>query len=309
MDLDNFSRLALNTSLWDLEPGLVVNGRTNAEIARALDSEADRAYLPCVQAGSALDEPVGNIVSFLGFESRGVYPRTVRDVWIYKPPIEKNQMHLAVFQDGESYLDPRGAVRATAVIESMILSGDLEPTVAVFVGAGRPLDGEAEDAPLARQRQRSVEYDTCDDTYVRFLTDEVLPLVSAEGGDISADPSHRMIAGISSGGICAFNAAWHAPEVFGRVLSHCGSFTNIRGGHNYPYLVRTTPHKPIRVMLQSGALDADILYGNWPLANQQMASALVFAGYDYRFEYGHGGHSLRHGGSLFAESLQWLFAE
>ena len=81
---------------------------------------------------------------------------------------------------------------------------------------------------------------------------------------------------------------------------------NIRGGHNFPYLIRSTPRKPLRVFLQSGALDANIVTGSWPLANQQMAAALDFAGYDYRFEFGVGGHNLRQGGALFAQTLRWL---
>ena len=93
------------------------------------------------------------------------------------------------------------------------------------------------------------------------------------------------------------------------MLSHCGSFVNIRGGHAWPYLVRSTAAKPIKVFLQSGELDANIIYGNWPLANKQMTAALQFAGYDVRFEFGTGGHNLRHAGALFAESLHWLFTD
>ena len=113
---------------------------------------------------------------------------------------------------------------------------------------------------------------------------------------------------MSSGGICAFNAAWHDPSAFGLVLSHCGSYTNIRGGHNYPYLVRTSVKKPLRVFLQSGKHDLDNWLGNWPLANQQMGSALEFADYEHRFVFGEGMHSLRHAGAIFADSLRWLFA-
>ena len=61
------------------------------------------------------------------------------------------------------------------------------------------------------------------------------------------------------------------------------------------------------MFLQSGANDAQTLFGDWPLANKTMANALEYAGYDYRFEFGEGGHSLRHGGALFAESLRWLW--
>jgi enterochelin esterase family protein len=40
-----------------------------------------------------------------------------------------------------------------------------------------------------------------------------------------------------------------------------------------------------------------------------MTAALQFAGYDVRFEFGTGGHNLRHAGALFTESLQWLFTD
>lgn len=120
-----------------------------------------------------------------------------------------------------------------------------------------------------RSQQRSVEYDTLSDAYVRFLLEEIQPLVEREiDRPLSSDPERRMICSISSGGICAFTAAWYRPDSFGRVLSHCGSFTNIRGGHHYPYLVRTTVRKPIRVFLTSGKKDLDIPLGSWPLANQ-----------------------------------------
>jgi enterochelin esterase family protein len=63
----------------------------------------------------------------------------------------------------------------------------------------------------------------------------------------------------------------------------------------------------LRVFLQDGSSDLDNLHGNWPLANQQMASALKFAGYEYKFEFGTGGHSGEHGGAIFPDSLRWLW--
>jgi hypothetical protein len=93
------------------------------------------------------------------------------------------------------------------------------------------------------------------------------------------------------------------------VISHIGSFTNIRGGDAYPSLIRQTEKKPIRVFLQDGSNDLDNRCGNWPLANQQMAAALKFKGYDYRFEFGDGGHTHKHGGSLLPDSLRWLWRD
>ena len=146
------------------------------------------------------------------------------------------------------------------------------------------------------------------DDFPRFLTDELLPLAEeALGVQSNPEPARRAVCGFSSGGIAAFNAAWHRPEVFGNVVSSGGAFINIEGGHNYPYLVRATGRKPIQVWLQTGQDDGDIPWGSIPLANQQMAAALEFAGYRVRFEFGSGGHSLRHAGALFAETLRWLW--
>jgi hypothetical protein len=47
--------------------------------------------------------------------------------------------------------------------------------------------------------------------------------------------------------------------------------------------------------------------GNWALCNHMMADALRWRVYDYRYDFGHGHHSIAHGGSLFAEHLRWLF--
>jgi enterochelin esterase family protein len=101
------------------------------------------------------------------------------------------------------------------------------------------------------------------------------------------------------------------------VLSWIGSFTNIangptmrEGGHNYEALVRKTiPRKPIRVFLQDGANDLDNANGNWPLANQTLAKSLAYAGYDYKFEYGHGFHNNRHGRAILPDSLRWLWRD
>ena len=128
------------------------------------------------------------------------------------------------------------------------------------------------------------------------------------------DAAGRAVAGISSGGICAFTAAWERPSEFSKVLSWVGSFTNIAsgpsgraGGHNYEAMVRKTPKKPIRVFLQDGSNDLDNNNGNWPLANQTLAKSLAFAKYDYTFVYGQGFHSNKQGRAILPDSLRWLW--
>ena len=140
----------------------------------------------------------------------------------------------------------------------------------------------------------------------RYARQEILPEVGKRY-KLSDDPALRAICGISSGGICAWTVAWERPDQFSKVLSHVGSFTNIRGGHVYPAVIRKTEPKPIRIFLQDGTNDLDNLHGSWPLSNRQMAAALKFSKYDHKFVMGTGGHNGRHGGAIMPESLKWLW--
>ena len=208
---------------------------------------------------------------------------------------------LMVFQDGARYLGPE--IDVPAVLDNLIASGELPPIVAVFVdpgatGPGLPVYGGHDN--------RSIEYDSGGDAYARFLLEELLP-EATRGLRISTDPRRRAICGISSGGHCAFNVAWERPEAFGLVLSHCGSFVDLRGGHLLAPAVRAAQRRPLRVFLQTGRNDLDILFGNWLRANQALASALEYRGYEVRLVVGDGGHSLVHGGAIFPDSLRWLW--
>ncbi|HVM99949.1 MAG TPA: alpha/beta hydrolase-fold protein [Caulobacteraceae bacterium] len=303
MDLKTYEALGLHRSMSD-GPMREVNGRSNREIQNQLATPGDRQYHPNPEAFPAESTPRGTVRSYRDWDGARVFAGTRRDMWIYTPAgfdPSGPAPALMVFQDGGGYLDRNGPVRAAAVFDTMTAAGEMPPTVGVFVMPGRK-EG------MADQRQRSIEYDSLTDDYARFLVEDVLPFVEGEiGCKLTTDPARRTICGISSGGICAFTAAWYRPEAFGRVLSHCGSFTAIRGGHNYPYLIRSTDRKPIRVWLQSGAGDADIPLGSWPQANQAVAASLAFAGYDHKFVFGEGGHNLRHGGAVFADALRWLW--
>lgn len=148
-------------------------------------------------------------------------------------------------------------------------------------GPGNPLWGG--------DTNRNVEYDTLSDAYAQFLLDELLPGLPVA---VTDDAACRAICGFSSGGICAFTAAWERPEAFGKVVSHCGSFVNIFGGHEYPSVIRRTERKPLRVFLQTGERDLDVVFGNWPIANRDMASALAYRGYECELVIGEGGHTL-----------------
>jgi enterochelin esterase family protein len=306
VDWTTYEALGLHLSMNDDDTPRVVNGHTNREIMAALATPGDRQYHPNPEAFPAEATPRGTVRSYRDWTGARVFAGTARDLWVWTPagfdPAGPAPA-LMVFQDGGGYLDRNGPVRAAAVFDTMTAAGEMPPTVGVFIMPGRK-DG------LSAPRQRSVEYDSVSDAYARFLLEDALPFVEAElGCRLDGDPARRTICGISSGGACAFTAAWFRPDAFGRVLSHCGSFVPIRGANHYPYLIRSTERKPIRVWLQSGAGDADIVLGSWPQANQAMAASLAYAGYDHKFVFGEGGHNLRHAGATFADALRWLWRD
>ena len=237
--------------------------------------------------------------------SKKVFPGTERDYWIYVPSQydAKKPACVMVFQDGRNYVNPKGQFRTTVVIDNLIHKQEMPVTIGIFINPGVVPPSKPGAQP---RRNRSFEYDTLSDQFARFLLEEILPAVG-EKYNLTDDPNCRAICGISSGGICAWTVAWQRPDAFRKVLSHVGSFTNIRGGHVYPALIRKTEHKPIRIFLQDGSRDLDNLHGSWPLSNQQMAAALKFAKYDYKFVFGTEGHNGKHGGAILPESLRWLW--
>ena len=246
--------------------------------------------------------PEGKLIQQPKWTSK-IFEGTTRDWWVYVPAQYKAESPacVMVFQDGQNAKN-----YVPVVFDNLIAKGDMPVTVGIFISPGTRADGRP---------NRSFEYDTLSDQYARFLLEEILPEVE-KSYKLRHDAASRAIGGISSGGICSFTVAWERPNEFSKVLSWVGSFTNIasgptlrEGGHNYQALIRKTPKKPIRVFLQDGENDLDNQHGNWPLANQTMAKSLAFAKYDYKFEWGHGFHSDRHGRAIMPDSLRWLWSD
>ena len=250
--------------------------------------------------------PKGKITAHRFTDSK-IYPGTERDYWLYVPAQydPAKPACLMVFQDGKWYVDPKGHTRAPVVFDNLIHKGEIPVTIGLFINPG--VIPPAKEGAKPR-KNRSFEYDSLGDLYARFLLEDILPVVEKDY-KLTDDPEGRALCGISSGGICAWTVAWERPDAFRKVISYVGSFTNIRGGHHYPALIRKTEKKPIRAFLQAGEGDLDNLHGSWPLGNRQMDAALKFAGYDYRFVMGDGGHNGKHGGAIFPDMLRWIWRD
>ena len=251
------------------------------------------------------DLPKGKVIQMPVHESK-IYTGTKRDWWIYVPAQYKPEQpaNLMVFQDGHDYVGLKGAWRVPVVFDHLIASGDMQPTIAIFINPGH--SGESKPVSAWKNNNRGKEYNTLGDAYARFLLDEIIPQVEKDYR-LTDDPDGWAIAGASSGAICAFTVAWERPDKFRKVFSTIGSYVDLAGGHVYPSIIRLTERKPLRIYLQDGSSDLDNPYGNWPLANQQMAKALAFMKYDFTFTFGDGAHNSKHGASIFPEAMKWLW--
>lgn len=247
----------------------------------------------------------GKIIPMPNWESK-IYPGTKRDWWVYVPAQydAAKPACLMVFQDGHDYVGLKGAWRVPTVFDNLIASGDMPVTIAVFINPGH--DGSYEVKSPWRVSNRSSEYDTVNNTYSRMLLEEILPQVQVQY-KLTEDPAGWAIGGASSGAIAAFTVAWERPDKFHKVFSTIGSFTNIRGGNVYPYLIRITERKPLRIFQQDGKNDIDNQFGSWPLANEMMHASLKFMNYDCEFVQGDGKHDSKQGGSLFPDAMKWLW--
>ncbi len=236
-----------------------------------------------------------------------IFPGTVRDYWVYVPAQyeESKPACLMVFQDGGGYVGRESGFRVPNVFDNLIHKKEMPVTIGVFINPGVVPSASTNQHP---RYNRSFEYDTLSDQYSRFLLEEILPEVS-KNYRLTQDPNGRALCGSSSGGICAFTAAWERPDQFRKVISFIGSYVNLRGGHLYPSIVRKTEPKPLKVFLQDGSNDQDIYSGSWFIGNQDLASALKFAGYDYKFVIGDGGHNGKHGTAILPDALRWLWSD
>lgn len=236
-----------------------------------------------------------------------IFPGTVRDYWVYVPAQydAAQAACVMVFQDGGGYVNETGEWRVPIVFDNLIHKKEMPVTIGVFISPGVvPPDGPNQ---LPRFN-RSFEYDGLGDRYARFLLEEILPEI-AKSYHLVKDGNGRAIAGASSGAICAWTAAWERPHEFSRVFSTIGTYVNLRGGHDYPGLVRKTEPKPIRIFMQDGSNDLNIYGGNWWIANQDMEAALILAGYDVKHVWGDGAHNGKHGGSILPDALRWLWRD
>jgi enterochelin esterase-like enzyme len=279
-------------------------------------------YAPAPEQAPGPEVPKGRVVSFMlpaagsvfypGTGMRGAVPARRVTVYIPRQYVPGTAAPLLVTQDAMGARD----AQLPTVLDHLISAHRVPAIVAVMVGNG---GGDA------RGSERGLEYDTVSGRFAEFIEAEVLPRVAREYQvTFTRDPDGRATMGGSSGGAAAFTMAWFHPELYRRVLTYSGTYTNNQtevdpalphGAWEYhEHLVPKTEPKPLRIWMEVGEHDngsvntaADL--HNWVIANERMAAALKAKGYHYQFVYALGaGHvDRRVVAQTLPEALEWLW--
>ena len=207
------------------------------------------------------------------------------DIYTVKPDAEVNELALYVLL--EHSFETMSVMLKQLMLEDLIPFGTV-----VFIRPGvlNP------SIPTGTSRNmRAVEFDQYGPDFSNFLVEELVPEVCRITGEtLSSNPDLHFICGGSSGGMAAWNAVWFRNDYFRRAFLSSPTFSALRGGEEAMVIARKTETKPIKLYITCGTEEPDYYFGSSLLAAQNAASALEFAGYDFRFEQFNGeGHCCR----------------
>ena len=250
--------------------------------------------------------PPGELVKFT-FDRSKIFPGTTREVSVYVPRQYDPATPACVYvgQDGGGFND-------RIVFDNLLAKKEIPVLIGVFI---RPGVVKALDTNSLDRFNRSLEYDGLGPDYARFVLNEIFPAVekiqTADGRAIhlSTNANDRCIGGASSGAIAAFTAAWERPEAFSRVFSSIGTFVGLRGGNEYPTLVRKYEPKAIRIFQEDGTNDNNHYGGDWWMANQELERALTFSGYEHDHAWGDNAHATKHATQIFPDAMRFLWKD
>lgn len=148
---------------------------------------------------------VGNWIKLPQVKSRWL--DRARDVIVWFPPgydeRPRRKYPVLYLHDARQVFDPTTSTwghdwMVDDYAQDMILGGELEPFIAVAADCTPDRDAEYDPARLG-------------DAYLRFLADELKPMVDARW---RTDPARTSIAGSSMGGLISFYAAWTRPDLW-----------------------------------------------------------------------------------------------
>lgn len=216
--------------------------------------------------------------------------KNTRELWVYTPSEydrTKQKLNLLVMLDGADYIR---FVPLPTILDNLLASKQISPTVAVLVGS-----------PSQGTRWREFR---CGNEIVQAIADELIPRIRSEY-HVSRDPGRTIIGGYSRGGLAAAWIAICRAQTFGNVISQSGAFWWAPDGevlepeHYNPYfepnwLAREVARRPrvaVRFHLDAGTYEGPGCGGGDILSNtRRLRDTLVAKGYDVKFQEFAGAH-------------------
>jgi enterochelin esterase family protein len=164
---------------------------------------------------------------------------------------------------------------------------------------------------MTQSPDRLVEY-TGDERHARFLSEDLLPAVSAKF-PLLDDSKARGLVGASLGGVAALHAAGHHPQLFGQLLLQSGSFAFSDLGHhkNEPVFdpvakfvnqYRSNPYAIAEKIYMSCGIYESLIY-----ENRSLLPVLQDQGMQILFEEVRDAHNWENWRDRLRQGLTWLF--
>lgn len=251
------------------------------------------------------DVAKGQVASF-EFESATLGNR--RRISVYTPAGYRpacGPYRLVVLFDGAAY---QSLIPVPVILDNLIAAREIAPTIAVFVDNVSIEGRAAELYPNAG--------------FTTFVATELMGRIRRQYA-VTRDPKQVVLGGFSLGGLAATHIAWRRPETFGAVLSQSGAFwwssEAIRAGRGEPILtegplldphvesfelvrmIARAPAAPIRLHLEAGVYEGDLLTGN-----RFLRDVLTAKSYDFGYREFPGGHDGSFWRESFADALRSL---
>lgn len=248
--------------------------------------------------------PRGTVTMFRvpGADSK-LYPGNYqRNVWVDVPAGYQEGTELPFMVDHDGSATAVVQTQLIATMDNLIAQKKIPMMAGVFI------------APASR----SVEYDTVSGKYCEYIESEILPLAEQNARiKLTKDPEGRGVIGQSSGAAAAFTMAWFHPELYHRVISYSGSFTRLQRNATYPQgaweyhqtIIPAAEKKPIRLWMEVGSNDLNNNFGDWRIANNNMAEALKARGYEYQYLWADGAGHVEGGveRQTIEEAMEWVW--
>ena len=195
-------KIVLNGRNWILDPensyqqwSGVGGGSPNSEL-RMPDWKED----PSLQYHDNI--PHGKIISEILFHSKTLDYQITYSV--YLPQGNLNNLPVVYVTDGFEYMHPKMGNMIT-ILDNLIADKKIKPVIAVFIDHREPVN---------RSNNRRMEELAMNEKYLKFFTDEFIPLVE-QTYPVAKGRENRAILGTSMGGLTSAYFIFSRPEIFG----------------------------------------------------------------------------------------------